>query len=356
MEAGYHFKNGKSPKNRIIRKTFSRVFTAILLTMCSLTYVVAQNGKQTWNMTETMTATFDNGILKIATTKSAEAMPNYNRITGYPWFIVREVISEVIIDKGVTSIGDFAFYACVALASVDIPESVTSIGDEAFSECNSLTSVTIPESVTSIGDDAFFDCNSLTAVIIPGSVSYLGETVFAECKGLTSVTILDGITAINVGAFAGCINLTALIIPESVTSIGYRAFIRCSSLTSLTIPKSVLSISEGAFYYCSSLISICCHSQTPPDLLDNAVFYDVDKNKCTLYVPTDAKAAYASSDWQEWFANIVETEGIEIAGEDGKDKFTLSFTIPTNLLFFRFVCIEIACRSVVRYDSYPFVG
>ena len=61
----------------------------------------------------------------------------------------------------VTSIGEYAFSACSALASVNIPNSVTSIGNYAFTFCSGLTSVTIPNSVTSIGDFTFSGCYRL---------------------------------------------------------------------------------------------------------------------------------------------------------------------------------------------------
>ena len=73
-----------------------------------------------------------------------------------------ELITELIIPNGVTSIGHYAFEGCESLTSVTIPDGVTSIGHYAFSGCTSLTSVTIPDSVTSIGDFAFYRCTSLT--------------------------------------------------------------------------------------------------------------------------------------------------------------------------------------------------
>ena len=67
-------------------------------------------------------------------------------------------ITEVVIENGVTHIGNCAFYSCRSLTSIIIPDSVTSIGDHAFSSCKSLTSVTIPNSVTSIGSSVFAGC------------------------------------------------------------------------------------------------------------------------------------------------------------------------------------------------------
>ena len=50
------------------------------------------------------------------------------------------------------------FYENTNIKSVIIENGVTSIGDGVFQGCTSLRSVTIPDSVTSIGDDAFYGC------------------------------------------------------------------------------------------------------------------------------------------------------------------------------------------------------
>ena len=60
-------------------------------------------------------------------------------------------VRTIIIEDGVTNIGEQVFSDCSNLTSITIPESVTSIGYRAFSNCSSLTSINIPESVTSIG-------------------------------------------------------------------------------------------------------------------------------------------------------------------------------------------------------------
>ena len=58
-------------------------------------------------------------------------------------------IKKVVIEDGVTSIGDFAFMWS-GLTSITIPESVTSIGNGAFFACKNLTNITIPDSVTNV--------------------------------------------------------------------------------------------------------------------------------------------------------------------------------------------------------------
>ena len=148
------------------------------------------------------------------------------------------------------------------VTSIVIEEGVTSIGNEAFHLCRNLISITIPKTLKSIGNNAFYDCTSLTSVTIPGNVESIGESAFYYCDNLTDVTLQDGVKSIGDAAFIWCNNLTNIVLPDSVTSIGYYAFKDCTSLTSITIPDSVTSIGNDAFYNCSSLktISLSCKS------------------------------------------------------------------------------------------------
>ena len=149
-----------------------------------------------------------------------------------------------------------------SVKKVVIEDGVTSIRNSAFYDCNSLTSITIPNSVTSIGAYAFSNCYYLTNITIPNSVTSIENYAFRSCSSLTSITIPDSVTSIGFSAFSGCKNLTSITIPDSIISIGHTAFYNCSSLTSITIPDSVISIGDAAFKYCSNLktISLSCKS------------------------------------------------------------------------------------------------
>ena len=142
-----------------------------------------------------------NGTLILSAVEgSSGIMKNYDRGSvnnsgdGADWMECGEKIENIIIEEGVTNIGDMAFGTNWGntdnIKSVDIPDTVTSIGDRAFENCSGLTSVTIPNSVTSIGDDAFRDCSGLTNIQIPNSVTSIGSGAFDGCSGLTEITCL----------------------------------------------------------------------------------------------------------------------------------------------------------------------
>ena len=190
---------------------------------------------------------------------------------------IHEFVEYEGITYSVTSIGDYAFYYCHDLTSVNIPNGVTSIGEHVFYGCSDLTSVTIPNSVTSIGDWSFYNCEKLTSANIPNSVTSIGESAFFRCtslpvidniryagtylveatdKTLSTYTIKAGTRFIGQSAFSECSALNSVIIPNSVISIKRKAFYSCSSLTSVTIGNNVTSIGDNSFESCTRLKSI----------------------------------------------------------------------------------------------------
>jgi hypothetical protein len=105
--------------------------------------------------------------------------------------------SSYAVPTTVTSIGDWAFAYCTALASVALPASLTSIGERAFAYCTALASVALPASLTSIGEMAFEDCTSLDTVNYAGTKEQWGKVTFGSgwhegCTLLKTITCSDG--------------------------------------------------------------------------------------------------------------------------------------------------------------------
>lgn len=117
------------------------------------------------------------------TISGAGKMDNYNNYDiKTPWYKYSDNISRVTINKGITSIGNFAFEDCENLISIVIPDSVTTIGESAFEWCTSLKSINIPNSVTLIDDSAFDCCKNLKNIILPNNLHSISKDTFAVVK------------------------------------------------------------------------------------------------------------------------------------------------------------------------------
>lgn len=188
------------------------------------------------------------------TLSGAGAIPDYP-IAETPWQEFRDEIKSIVLEEGVTRIGDYAFYDCTALTSVEIPEGVTQIGESAFSCCQSLESVTIPGSVTEIGEGAFESCDSMLVLELTSGLKRVGAFAFSECFSLRALDLPDTVERIDRRAFTGTA-LQELIVPGNVQEIGDNAFNGCIRLSSLTLSEGIRVIEEMAFSNCSDLTEV----------------------------------------------------------------------------------------------------
>ena len=91
----------------------------------------------------------------VLTISGTGAIANYDSSKLPPWNDYKGYIKKVVIEKGVTSIGNQAFNGCYTLETVVLPDGLKSICHLSFSSCTLLTNINIPESVESIAQTAF---------------------------------------------------------------------------------------------------------------------------------------------------------------------------------------------------------
>lgn len=195
------------------------------------------------------------------------------------WDSISYKIKRVIINSGVTSVGNNAFYNYGSLESVTLSSTVTSIGERSFAETNNLKSINLPEGLTVIKMLAFNE-SAIKSITIPSTVTtieyaafdssqletisfaansrltQIPEKAFNYCTNLESITIPDSVTSIGMRAFNGCFSLASVVLPGSLYQIGAYAFCQCEYLDSITIPGSVRVWGENSFQACSSLTSV----------------------------------------------------------------------------------------------------
>ena len=192
----------------------------------------------------------DTGVLTISGTG---AMADYSYAVDAPWIDYRSSIQSVVIDSGVTTIGNRAFYLCRSLTDVTITGSVSTIGENAFEWCSSLERLTIPDGVTTIGAHAFEAC-ALSSVFIPRSVTKIGSDAFlcATTNAENEPPITLHLQSINVdpenmvyssqdGVLYNKNQSTLILYPFAAENATF------------TIPNSVTTVSAGAFRFCRNL-------------------------------------------------------------------------------------------------------
>ena len=194
-------------------------------------------------------------------------MANYDRyITSSnnsyaPWYEKIQNITQLIVEGGVTTLGDNILYYSYSdsnndchsfhpnLYEVELPEGLSYIGARAFCDSPKLNEVKIPSTVTKIKEFAFSGCTGLKEIELPPQLEEVGYSSFYGCSGLTEITIPSSVKTIPSGAFEKCFNLESVTLSEGIREIGTEAFKR-TNLKSLNIPKSVKKLGHDILFNC----------------------------------------------------------------------------------------------------------
>ncbi len=232
-------------------------------------------------------------------------IPNYgadNRpgweTDGYP------SVKAINIEKGITKIGDYAFYQSTAM-NVLIADTVTEIGNQAFQE-SKLLGVTIPGKTVSIGNDAFHSCENLTSVSVSEGLEIIGDNAFRACKSLQYIDFPKTIRSVGVGAFMDCQNMVSVRFAPGTgdVTMGAYTFSRCWYVSLVVLPEKLTALSDGMFASCL--------------LIRN------------LYIPASVKALYEENNPTSPFLNT-PLQTISFGGTQSDWEKMMNKTIQANL-------------------------
>lgn len=246
----------------------------------------------------------DDGTLTISGTGEMEHAEGNS---GYAWgtdnhTLDRSLIKKVVVEEGVTTLGEYIFWDCQNLTEVSLPKSLTALRKECFKSCPKLKEITLPDNITLID-----------------------ESAFEECKALETVTFPKNLKEIKAKAFHTC-NLKKVDLSQTqVESIGMGAFAHNTQCEEVYLPKTLKTFfgnDEGAFGDCSSLKKAVCLAVNPPQTLDGGedfingginmnpvdwvdIFTGFDE-EFKLEVPAGSEDKYKSADgWKNAASNIV---------------------------------------------------
>ena len=176
-----------------------------------------------------------------------------------------------IMEDGISVAVSKAPYSQNYEGDIVIPESVLydgkeyvvkSIQQRAFHQC-SITSLKVPTTIREIGEYAFYDCDSLKTVDIGDlsnwcTIDFQGNDWFANPisryqlehllvngKEITDLVIPDDVTEISRNAFCWCPPIHSLEIPGTVKVIGEDAFSRSYKITKLILHEGIEEIKQG---------------------------------------------------------------------------------------------------------------
>jgi hypothetical protein len=234
---------------------------------------------------ENVTYSF-NGTTGAMVISGTGAMTDYSDLSLPPWYYSMSSITSVVIEAGVTHVGNYAFKACANLQSVTVGNDVVSVGAYTFASAgSSFTSLSMGNKVESIGNNAFMNDEWLTSITLPSSLHTIGSYAFYNCFGLSSITIPAGVTSIGQEAFAHCNNLTS-ITSEATTppTLGTNVFqyVPNPSSVSLYVPSESISAYQGAAQW--NTFNIQAIAPVGPTYLDANFAIDFRSNPYAVVV------------------------------------------------------------------------
>lgn len=257
---------------KMMKKHTGIIYGLLLIAVClagSMAYTTRVTAEET-----AVTYTYENGTLTFRGTGAIEKQTDGEE---NPWRSYKDTATNLVVEVGITEIGDSAFSGFTKLQKISLPKGLKLLGDNCFEKCSSLTSVDIPRRVTTWRDYCFKACTSLTSVsigrVLQEDTVAVGENPFLGDKALESITVETGHPYLYVQDHAlvcrskygwntlvtypeGLTDLSYCI-PEGVDTVGDMAFAGNQSLQSLSMKSSVTRIEGRAFWNMTSLKEIC---------------------------------------------------------------------------------------------------
>ena len=171
---------------------------------------------------------------------------------------VNEKIKHLIIGANVSSVGEHAFRRVTSLETVKIENTDASnainFNNAQFMDCKNLKSVSAAKAkIAEYGDYCFWNCNALVTVDYPSTLTRIGVNAFRDCWNLTSGDLSNtAITTIASWGFGSAKGITNFKFPSTLTTIGNNNFLYCPVET-YVFPHSMKSFGKDMLAHQSKI-------------------------------------------------------------------------------------------------------
>lgn len=230
-------------------------------------------------------------------------------------------LKEVVMPQRLTAIGENAFRGTVSLTGLSFAGSLRDIGASAFygsglesadfSKCGNLTSV---------GDFAFAGCEALASVKF-GGAPQLGVGVFFGDAALSDFVLPGSITVIPAFTFKGDTSLPAeSVLHNAVTEIGDYALTGWVQITELALPTSLHHIGDNAMEGMAGLTEISAVGIDGVPTLGIDVWKNVEQAEVILYVDESEAENYRGAEqWNRFMVTVKQIDSAEPVVSDVAD-------------------------------------
>ena len=166
---------------------------------------------------------------------------------------VPETLNTIEVIDG-DSILPYAFSSFGMVKEIILPESITSIGEYAFYGCYSIKSINI-SNVTKIYANAFTGCSNLETINFSNSLEYIGSKAFMATKYINTLDNEEFVMINNVLIkYNG--SSENVVLPNNVSSIAGGAFAGNHTIKKITLSENTKLLCNGAFDSCINLNEI----------------------------------------------------------------------------------------------------
>lgn len=232
-----------------------------------------------------------------------------------------KLITHVIVEDGVTYIGNYTFGNLSSMETLSLGKDVASFGIGPFAGKRSLMTITVDPENTALkvidgallsadGTTLYACTNDKESYCVPDGVTTIYRCAFSGNDNLKTID-LNQVTNIDTYAFLDA-GLTEVYVPATVTTMGsgvFRApniesvefygtnlatqtFYGCTQLKKITIGSTVQSIGTNAFGSCSSIETVYYDAANATNASGSSLLRDVTATGITLTIGPNVQSIY----------------------------------------------------------------